>query len=113
MLESYNFLKKDKIIGILSYDTETKKFSFKKISKNKKDYPLPFFIHTPFNDDVEDDILYNYLEERVIDKNNMGINEVLDMLGLSEWNLYDILKYNNGKTNRDMFWIDFKHPLKN
>ena len=43
----------------------------------------------------------------------MGINEVLDMLGLSEWNLYDILKYNNGKTNRDMFWIDFKHPLKN
>ena len=52
MLESYNFLRKDKIIGLLNYDTDTKKFTFTKLSKRKEDYPTPFFFHTSFNEEV-------------------------------------------------------------
>ena len=29
-----------------------------------------------------------------------------------KYKLYGILKYTNGRTNRDMFWIDFKHRIK-
>lgn len=112
MLESYNFLRKDKIIGLLNYDTDTKKFTFTKLSKRKEDYPTPFFFHTSFNEEVNEDILYNYLEERVIDKHNVAVDEVLDNIGLVDWDLYGILKYTNGRTNRDMFWIDFKHKIK-
>jgi len=111
MLEKYNFLKRDKVIGILSYDDEDKKFNFEKISKDINDYPLPFFFHRGFNEKVPEDILYNYLEERVIDKHYTGLNEVLDLIGIEKWDLYKILKYNMGKTDRDQYWIDFNNPV--
>lgn len=107
MLKSYNFLKYNKVIGILHYDTETKQFSFSKLSKLKQDYPVAFFFNTPFDEEVDLDVLYNYLEERVCDKHNQRINDLLDYMDLVEWDLYEILKFNMGRTMSDMFWIDF------
>lgn len=112
MLKDYNFYKKDKVIGILEYDTESKNFYFKKLSKDIKDYPTPFFFRRSFDKPVPSNVLYNYLEERVIDKNNVRVNDILDYMGLVKWDLYEILKFTLGRTDRDSFWIDFSNELK-
>ncbi|WP_414698274.1 hypothetical protein [Peptacetobacter sp. AB845] len=98
MLEKYALKYKNISVGILSYDTESRKFSYETINKtlDKFKYPPILFDyryfdvnHIPTNEEI-----IEFLEERTIPE--CRADKVLEMLGMDNYNVWEICKATRG-----------------
>lgn len=107
MLEKYTLKYKDISVGILSYDTESRKFSYETINKtlDKFKYPPILFDyryfdvnHIPTNEEI-----IEFLEERTIPE--CRADKVLEMLGMDNYNVWEICKATRGVVADDYWWL--------
>ena len=94
MLEKYTLKYKDIAVGILSYDTESRRFSYETINKTLDKFKYP-------------PILFDY---RYFDVNHILTNEcradyVLDMLGMYNFIVWEICKATRGVVADDYWWL--------
>lgn len=52
--------------------------------------------------------LYKFFESRCFSRDNFGVKELLQMLGLTQYNPYDIVKVTHGHMTCDHNWIRFE-----
>ena len=107
MLEKYALKYKNISVGILSYDTESRKFSYETINKtlDKFKYPPILFDyryfdvnHIPTNEEI-----IEFLEERTIPE--CRADKVLEMLGMDNYNVWEICKATRGVVADDYWWL--------
>ena len=107
MLEKYTLKYKDIDVGILSYDTESRRFSYETINKtlDKFKYPPILFDyryfdvnHIPTNEEI-----IEFLEERTIPE--CRADKVLEMLGMDNYNVCEICKATRGVVADDYWWL--------
>lgn len=107
MLEKYTLKYKDISVGILSYDTESRRFSCETINKtlDKFKYPPILFDyryfdanHIPTNEEI-----IEFLEERTIPE--CRADKVLEMLGMDNYNVWEICKATRGVVADDYWWL--------
>lgn len=107
MLEKYTLKYKDITVGILSYDTESRRFSYETINKtlDKFKYPPILFDyryfdvnHIPTNEEI-----IEFLEERTIPE--CRADKVLEMLGMDNYNVWEICKATRGVVADDYWWL--------
>lgn len=107
MLEKYTLKYKDISVGILSYDTESRRFSYETINKtlDKFKYPPILFDyryfdvnHIPTNEEI-----IEFLEERTIPE--CRADKVLEMLGMDNYNVWEICKATRGVVADDYWWL--------
>lgn len=56
---------------------------------------------------IDDEGVRLFISFRVMPKNRMDCNKVLQQLGLSEYDQYSIFKKNNGACTKDDLWVNF------
>ena len=107
MLEKYALKYKNISVGILSYDTESRRFSYETINKtlDKFKYPPILFDyryfdvnHIPTNEEI-----IEFLEERTIPE--CRADKVLEMLGMDNYNVWEICKATRGVVADDYWWL--------
>lgn len=75
------------------------------------DLPYPLFGYKPIGTDVREVTYADFLawaEERCFPPERMDAKELLEYLGLKEYDRYEIIKRTGAElTNVDNFWVDF------
>lgn len=106
-VRKYTLKYKDISVGILSYDTESRRFSYETINKtlDKFKYPPILFDyryfdvnHIPTNEEI-----IEFLEERTIPE--CRADKVLEMLGMDNYNVWEICKATRGVVADDYWWL--------
>lgn len=107
MLEKYTLKYKDIAVGILSYDTESRRFSYETINKtlDKFKYPPILFDYKYFdvNHISTNEEIIEFLEERTIPE--CRADKVLEMLGMDNYNVWEICKASRGVVADDYWWL--------
>lgn len=112
MTEYYDMIwhydeKRQELIGELCYDLEKKKFSATLI-EGAKDFPTLLFGIFAQGKKADDRKVRDYIDSCVISKNLPNIQEALEWMGLTEYNQWEIYKYNKGKNNNDLVGIQLR-----
>lgn len=107
-METYYLYNMDTLLGSISYDKETYKYTFIK-SKENVGFP-PSFSKDPFIGNVKDEILSKDVHEFVINRITPKRGKLLDIyfklfdLGYyGEWELFVSL---SGMSETDFYWIN-------
>lgn len=121
-MERYPFMKAGKQIGIFSYDTENNNHSLTLIEGvDRKDLPWAFiddrtgkFIGP--EEERQSGVINAWINSRIVPPERQNIREILEAIGLKEYDRYKILKYTRCSSRRDSYWIKFleddTYPVK-
>ncbi|SFD28274.1 hypothetical protein [Clostridium uliginosum] len=109
MIEKYILMCKDVPVGDLIYNTNTKEFSFEKYDEitNRKYLPLGMYSYKNWNIDYEpshDDIVF-WLEDRVVPKERANIDEILKVMGLIDYDFWELCRRTRAMCMEDYFWL--------
>ena len=102
MLESYPFKYKDELVGIISYDRSTDKYSFELNKDFKGLLPLTMFGMPPQDRDriVQSQDILDFIKRRIFPANRQNINAHMKIAGLTEYHPWDIFISNLGVQDR-------------
>lgn len=56
---------------------------------------------------VTGEMMFDFLQERVVPRTRENINEILADCGLREYNVYELVKITHGTDRNDKIWIKF------
>lgn len=74
--------------------------------KDRWDFPVDLLgIHRDWGYESQPEII-RWLESRVVPKNRMWLDKILESVGLKEWDLDALLKLNKGKVCDDSFSVE-------
>lgn len=111
MTEYYDIIwryeKEEEVIGELQYDLDNQKFSAV-LFDSAKDFPTLLFGMFAQGKKADDRKVRDYIDSCVISKNLPNIQEALEWMGLSEYDQWEIYKYNKGKNNHDLAGICYR-----
>lgn len=105
MVEKYEIYneKFKELEGYLFFDTETKKFSMRILEDYTGMHPDIWFqvLNERGIVEVPQHIVDNWVQGRVFPPNRQGLQGMLQEIGMTEYNVHDILIYGNGKCQMD------------
>ena len=103
MLDIYTLKWVDEPLGIFTYDTEKDIFSFTETCKPEFKFRLPrkFDMGKP----VDDSMIREWISERVIPRERVNINQILDQLGIKEYDAWEIVRRLQGRTIDNAVWL--------
>lgn len=109
MIDKYILMCKDIPAGDLIYDTNTKEFSFIKYDEitDRKYLPLGMYSYKNWNVDYKpshDDIVF-WLEDRVVPKERANIDEILKVMGLIDYDFWQLCRKTRAMCLEDYFWL--------
>lgn len=109
MIDKYILMCKDVPVGDLIYDTNTKEFSFVKYDEitERKYLPLGMYSYKNWNIDYKpshDDIVF-WLEDRVVPKERANIDEILKVMGLIDYDFWELCRRTRAMCMEDYFWL--------
>jgi hypothetical protein len=109
MIDKYTLMSKDIPVGDLIYDTNTKKFSFLKYDEitDRKYLPLGMYSYKNWNvyyKPSHDDIVF-WLEDRVVPKERANIDEILKVMGLIDYDFWELCRRTRAMCMEDYFWL--------
>lgn len=109
MIDQYVLMHKDVPVGDLRYNTSTKKFTFNKYDYIKDKYHLPLGMYSlkDWNIDYKpthEDIVF-WLEDRVVPKERANIDEILKVMGLIDYDFWEICRRTRAMYMEDYFWL--------
>ncbi|NFG63038.1 hypothetical protein [Clostridium sp. CMCC3677] len=109
MIDKYILMYKDVPAGDLIYDTNTKKFSFEKYDEiiNRQYLPLGMYSYKNWNISYKpshDDIVF-WLEDRVVPKERANIDEILEVMGLIDYDFWELCRRTRAMCMEDYFWL--------
>ena len=61
---------------------------------------------------IDDEGVRTYIKGRVVPRNRTSIDRILKDMGLSEYDPYQIFKYNRGSKDTDDTWVKFNEDEK-
>lgn len=98
----FNYMNKNnEILTSVYVNPFTKKVKF----KNYTDFPLDCVFGVKKKATYED--VMSFFEDRTFPRNRKDLDDILEWMGLSEYNPYLMCKKLNGRTAQDENWIDF------
>lgn len=108
MIEYYDLLWKteaeEAVIGEIQYDVENDKYAAT-LNEGIKEFPTLLFGIFAQGNRANDKKVRSYIDSCVISKNIPNLAEALEWMGLSEYNQWEIYKYNKGKNQNDLAQI--------
>jgi hypothetical protein len=109
MIDKYILMCKDIPSGDLIYDTNTREFSFMKYDEitERKYLPLGMYSYKNWNVDYKpshDDIVF-WLEDRVVPKERANIDEILKVMGLIDYDFWQLCRKTRAMCLEDYFWL--------
>lgn len=109
MIDKYVLMYQDIKVGDFIYDTNTKKFSFKKYDNitNRQYLPLGMYSYKNWNVDYKptnEDIVF-WLEDRVVPKERANINDILKAMGLIDYDFWELCRRTRAMCMEDYFWL--------
>ncbi len=109
MIDKYILMFKDVPVGDLTYDTNAKKFNFTKYDEitDRKYLPLGMYSYKNWNVEYKpshDDIIF-WLEDRVVPKERANIDEILNVMGLIDYDFWELCRRTRAMCMEDYFWL--------
>ena len=109
MLDKYILMHRDVPVGDLTYDTSKKKFTFEKYDSinDRNHLPLGMYSFENWNIDYKpnhDDIVF-WLEDRVVPKERANIDEILKVMGLIDYDFWELCRRTRAMCMEDYFWL--------
>lgn len=109
MIDKYILMFKDVPVGDFTYDTNAKKFSFQKYDEivDRKYLPLGMYSYKNWNVEYKpshDDIVF-WLEDRVVPKERANIDEILKVMGLIDYDFWELCRRTRAMCMEDYFWL--------
>lgn len=101
MLDKWNVFDKLEYIGILIYNTETKQFSFDLKNCSKTAIESYKFL----NADKDAEWFKETLFDRIFPPERVDARELLNGIGLKEYDAWEILKFVNLCSCNDLIWM--------
>lgn len=101
MLDKWNVFNKKEYVGVLIYDDVKKTFSFELKNHSEKaieGYKL-------LNADKDQDWFKETLFDRVFPPNRIDARELLNAIGLLEYDAWEIIKYVQLSNCNDLIWM--------
>lgn len=97
----------NKLEGYLSFNTETEEFSMRILEDYTGKHPDIFFklMNEQGIVDVPQHFVNRWVNGRVFPPNRQGIRGMLKEMGLKEYNVFDILMYNEGGCQMDYSYL--------
>lgn len=109
MIEKYKIFneKFKELEGYLFFDTETEKFSMTILEDYSNKHPDCFFreLNKQGIIEVPQHLVDMWVQGRVFPPNRQGLRGILEDIGMTEYNLHDILVYGNGRCQMDFSCI--------
>ena len=109
MIEKYKIYneKFKELEGYLYFDTETQKFSMTILDNYNDKNPDCFFreLNKRGITEVPQHLVDMWVQGRVFPPNRQGLQGMLADIGMTEYNLHDILVYGNGRCQMDFSCI--------
>lgn len=117
MIDKYILMCKDVPVGDLIYDTNTKEFSFVKYGEitERKYLPLGMYSYKNWNiyyKPSHDDIVF-WLEDRVVPKERANIDEILKVMGLIDYDFWELCRRTRAMCMEDYFWLSKGEKYEN
>lgn len=109
MIDKYILKYKDVSVGDFIYDTNDKKFTFTKYDEiiDRKYLPLGMYSyenwsinHKPSHEDI-----VFWLEDRVVPKERANIDEILKVMGLIDYDFWELCRRTRAMCMEDYFWL--------
>lgn len=112
MINRYDVMWKDIKVGVLEEHLDDYGRTLRIILEkpNGLEQPYDLCIRAE-NNIVDNETVWWWVNDRITPKTQDGIEEKLKKMGLSEYDPWEIFKYNNGMTTDDFSWVKF-HPEK-
>lgn len=109
MLDKYLLKYKEVSVGDLIYDTNNKKFTFIKYDEivDRKYLPLGMYSYENWNisyKPTHEDIVF-WLEDRVVPKERANIDEILKVMGLIDYDFWELCRRTRAMCMEDYFWL--------
>ncbi|WP_461206325.1 hypothetical protein [Clostridium sp. DL1XJH146] len=109
MIDKYILMCADIQVGDLTYDTNTRKFFFSKYDniEEKKYLPLGMYTYKNWNINYKpthEDIMF-WLEDRVVPKERANIDEILKVMGLIDYDFWELCRRTRAMCMEDYFWL--------
>ena len=101
MLDKWNVFNDIEFVGILTYDTDSKEFSFDVKSNTEKAKEAIRCL----NADKDQQWFKDTLFERVCPPNRVNIHEILSRYGMLEYDAWELLKHTNLQFVNDRVWM--------
>lgn len=97
----------DELSGYLSYDTEKDFYTMRILEDYTGKHPHVLFrlMHEQGIVDVPDFIALDWVQSRVIPPNRHGIWGILADIGMTEYNVFDLLMYSMGRCDADNLYL--------
>ena len=101
--EKYN----GELEAYLTYNTETDEYKMRLLEDYSGKHPDITFkeLHKQGVVEVPDHITRNWVEHRVIPPNRQGLQGILEEMGMTEYNVFDLLLYNSARNQMDYSYI--------
>lgn len=110
-MESYPFMKGIHQIGVFNYEKESNTYSLIiEDTKSVENIPWGFIddVTNKFIDPIDARqrlIAEAWVEGRIVQPDRQDIKEILEQIGLTEYNQFNILKFTRGWSRYDDYWI--------
>ena len=109
MIDKYVLKYKDVSVGDFIYDTNHKKFTFTKYGEiiDRKYLPLGMYSYENWNINYKpshEDIVF-WLEDRVVPKERANIDEILKVMGLLDYDFWELCRRTRAMCMEDYFWL--------
>lgn len=109
MLDKYVLKYKGISVGDLIYDTNIKKFTFTRYEEivNRQYLPLGMYSYENWNINYKpshEDIVF-WLEDRVVPKERANIDEILKVMGLIDYDFWELCRRTRAMCMEDYFWL--------
>ncbi len=109
MIDKYILMHKDIAVGDLTYNTSSKKFKFEKYESIEDKNHLPLGMYSFENWNIEykpthEDIVF-WLEDRVVPKERANIDEILKVMGLIDYDFWELCRRTRAMCMEDYFWL--------
>ena len=97
----------DELEAYLTYDTETDEYKMKLLDDYTGKHPDMTFriLNQQGIIDVPDYITRNWVEHRVIPPDRQGLQGILKEMGMTEYNVFEMLLYNKARNQMDFSYI--------
>ncbi|MGL5557663.1 MAG: hypothetical protein ACRDC3_00850 [Paraclostridium dentum] len=107
-MEKVKLYNKSIFLGYIYYYECCNKYEFKRNEKVLYEYPVEFSDNI-FTLEIKESITSNdvkiFIENRLLRKTNLGLNQYLKQLEVNEYNIWNLFKKTSGKNPKDSFWI--------
>lgn len=120
-MEKFKLYNRNSYLGLIGYDKNTDEYTFVKSNANEG-FP-PVFAQDPLTlspkSNITSEDVKDFIEHRIPQYDNLGINDFLDNLSLNYYCIWEIFIKTNGMTYSDDYWIDsndvksFEEHLRN